>query len=121
VLGPAAANREFYVAFTAHDADAMDRVWAEQQAVVCVHPGKPAIVGRGAVMQSWREILSVPGATPTMEAPRLVRLTERVAIVVCVERLGRIAYVATNVFHAEDGQWRMVSHHAGPTQIDAAV
>ena len=115
---PTGANRAFYAAFGAHDVEAMDRVWAEEHTVACTHPGKHAIVGRAAVMQSWREILEVPGATPTAVGPRLLRMSDDVVMVLCVERLGRVSYQATNVFVTEGGRWRMAHHHAGPLQPD---
>jgi hypothetical protein len=115
---PSATNAAFYSAFNARDIDAMDAVWARTKHVSCAHPGKTAIIGRAAVMQSWREILEVPAATPVMERPRLVRVTDDVTMVLCLERLGRICYTATNVFVLEDDEWRMAHHHAGPT-LDA--
>jgi hypothetical protein len=94
----------------------MERLWAEEHTVACTHPGKLALVGRSAVMQSWREVLAVPGATPTPENGRLIRLTDETALVLCVERLGRVTYAATNLFVCEGGEWRMAHHHAGPLQ-----
>ncbi|MGH7125410.1 MAG: nuclear transport factor 2 family protein, partial [Stellaceae bacterium] len=61
-----AANLAFYRAFTAHDVAAMEHVWAAETPVLCLHPGWELLRGRGAVMESWRQILTNP------EAPRVV-------------------------------------------------
>ena len=48
------ANEAFYAAFRAGDMDAMAALWAEDHAVVCLHPGAGPIHGREAVLESWR-------------------------------------------------------------------
>lgn len=110
------ANASFYRAFTAGDYVAMARVWAERAPLSCVHPGLPAILGRDAVLQSWRQILDE--TTPIdMRCDRVqVHLLGDSAIVTCYEGNGdQPAHLAaTNVFVLEAGQWRMVHHHAGP-------
>ena len=116
MAGPVSTNAAFYRAFNAHDADAMETLWAEEHMISCTHPGQAAVVGRAAVLQSWREILAVPGATPTPGMSRIVKLTEDVAMILCVEKLGRVHYAATNLFVQENGVWRMAHHHAGPMQ-----
>ena len=51
-----AVNAAFYRAFATCDSDAMDGLWAEREAVACVHPGWQALHGRDAVMASWRVV-----------------------------------------------------------------
>ncbi|MBT4674150.1 MAG: SnoaL-like domain-containing protein [Rhodospirillaceae bacterium] len=38
------------------------------------------------------------------------------AFVICTEDLGAATLIATNIFVAEDGEWRLVHHQSGPTQ-----
>jgi ketosteroid isomerase-like protein len=108
-----AANLQFYHAFTTHDIDAMDRLWAHHAPVVCVHPGWPPLAERAAVMESWRGILSSP------DAPRIACYDERVfvygdtALVVCEEELEGGTLIASNWFVREGGGWRIVHHQAG--------
>jgi hypothetical protein len=108
-----AANLEFYRAFTTHDAEAMDALWARQAPVACVHPGWPALADRDAVMESWRGILSNP------DSPRIACYDERVflygdtALVVCEEELDGGTLIASNWFVREEGQWRIAHHQAG--------
>ena len=108
-----AANLEFYRAFAARDAAAMEALWARHAPVTCLHPGWSALAGRAAVIESWHGILSNP------EAPRIACYDEQVfvygetALVLCEEELDGGTLATSNVFVREDGLWRMAHHHAG--------
>jgi ketosteroid isomerase-like protein len=110
------ANRDFYRAFSDGDFDAMSRLWAERAPVACIHPGLPSLVGRSAVLGSWKQILR-PAAEWELScrAARAYVIGES-AFVTCLEASGdKPAHLAaTNVFVLEDGHWRMVHHQAGP-------
>ncbi len=109
-------NAAFYRAFSRGDYEAMSALWAERAPVACIHPTLPALVGRQAVLSSWRQMLKdVPPFELRCDRP-LVRLFGDTAIVACQEGNGdRPAHlVATNIFVLENGEWRMVHHHAGP-------
>src|SRR5215831_12775579 len=54
-----AANAAYYRAFSAGDVAAMSRIWADDD-VSCVHPGWTPLVGRPAVFESYRSILTSP-------------------------------------------------------------
>src|SRR5690606_40235044 len=111
-----AVNAAFYEAFRARNFTAMVSLWARVAPVACVHPGLLPIVGREAVLRSYRGILSHP------EAPTLRCSSERAhvlgtsAFVTCLEgnpgQEPRL--VATNIFTLEDGRWRLVHHQAAP-------
>ena len=108
-----AANLEFYRAFAARDAAAMDAVWAKRAAVACLHPGWAALTDREAIIASWSGIFSSP------DAPRITCFEERAmlygdtALVLCEEELDGGTLAASNLFVREDGTWRIVHHHAG--------
>jgi hypothetical protein len=51
-----AANAAFYAAFNAGDEAGMGRLWAHGDGVACLHPGWPVLVGRDAVLESWRRV-----------------------------------------------------------------
>jgi ketosteroid isomerase-like protein len=111
-----AANAAFYRAFTEGDHAAMSALWAERAPVACFHPASAALLGRTAVLESWREILrEAPPSELRCDRP-VVHLAGDAAIVACYEGNGeRPAHLAaTNVFVLEEGHWRMVHHHAGP-------
>src|SRR5688572_25071798 len=55
---PDEAETAFYDAFERGDLAAMMSVWAESDAVVCVHPRGPRLVGFDAVRDSWTQIFA---------------------------------------------------------------
>jgi ketosteroid isomerase-like protein len=105
------ANREFYRAFGSGDFVAMDRMWSEQAAVTCVHPGWDALCGRDRVMASWRGILR--RTIPVSARDEVATVVGEVGVIVCVEVLPEGELAATNVYALEQGRWRMLHHHAG--------
>ena len=109
------ANAEFYRAFQARDVEAMQALWASDAAITCAHPGWPLLVGRTAVLESWRAILAGGGAPDSIrcEDP-LVHVAGDAAWVLCTEDLGGGVLIATNVFVREANRWRMIHHQAGP-------
>jgi len=116
-----AANAAFYQAFAQRDTEAMDRMWAHEVEVVCVHPGWRALVGRDEVMASWYSILGSPAAPAISFHDALVRLRGEMAFVLCTESLPGGELVATNVFAREGPAWRIVHHHAGPIARDGGA
>lgn len=111
-----AANEAFYLAFRERDVDAMERLWAADSPVACMHPGMGVVEGRDAVLASWRGILRHPGA-PSLSCSRVtVHLLGTSAFVTCLEgqKGKRARLIATNVFVREHGHWRLVHHHAAP-------
>ena len=107
------ANDAFYLAFSAKDASAMDRIWARRHPVVCIHPGWPALLDREAVMESWERILSNPDAPAIVPHHARAFVMDRLVMVVCYEALGSQMLTATNLFVSEDGEVRLVHHQAG--------
>ena len=55
---PQDAAQAFYQAFEAKDVDAMMATWADDEEIVCVHPGGARLVGYEAVRASWERIFS---------------------------------------------------------------
>jgi ketosteroid isomerase-like protein len=110
------ANALFYRALTEGDYAAMSDLWAEQAQVSCLHPGARTLVGRGAVLESWKQILDGTARFELRCRQPIVRVAGDAAIVTCYEGSDdQPAHLAaTNVFVMEDGRWRMVHHHAGP-------
>ena len=110
-----AANRAFYRAFLERDLAAMDALWATVGAVACIHPGWDALIGRAAVMASWRDIFTQPTAIACRDERVLIHGDS--ACVICHETLGGApaggVLVATNLYVRQDGAWRLIHHHAG--------
>ena len=108
------ANMEFYAAFGRGDMEAMEQVWSGADDITCIHPGWQALVGRDAVMESWKAILASPPGVRCIGARAFVNGTT--AYVICYESLGDGVLVATNVFRRDDDDWRMIHHQAGPAR-----
>jgi ketosteroid isomerase-like protein len=110
------ANATFYRSFTLGDYPAMSELWAKAAPVVCLHPGARAIVGRAAVLESWKQVLGGDRGFALRCDDPVVHWLETVALVTCYEGSDDepAHLAATNVFVLEDGRWRMVHHHAGP-------
>lgn len=108
-----AVNAEFYRAFNECDFDGLEKVWAAQSPVACIHPGWPVLRGRDRVLASWRSILDGPGS-PTVQCRNAeVAILGDAAFVTCEELLPSGKLVATNIFVVEDAAWRLVHHQAG--------
>ena len=85
-----AANAAYYGAFAAADIAAMSRVWADDN-VSCIHPGWPALVGRPAILDSYREILRNPDQERIDPRNETVLAVGDEARVICVEFVGGAA------------------------------
>jgi hypothetical protein len=109
-----AANAAFYAAISTADIEAMARAWADADDISCIHPGWPVIVGRVAVIGSWRDILESP-ARPriTCHDPYPI-VTGGTARILCVELVDGAPLAASNHFSLIGGQWRLVHHQASP-------
>jgi ketosteroid isomerase-like protein len=108
-----AANAAYYRAFTTPDFAAMSRIWAEDN-VSCIHPGWPVLIGRPAILESYREIMRNPEQERIDPRNETVMVAGDEARVICVEFVGGAALAATNLFKRVDGTWRMTHHQASP-------
>jgi ketosteroid isomerase-like protein len=110
------ANAGFYRAFSDGDYPAMSELWAQRAAVTCFHPAARALLGRYAVLESWKQILGGASRLELRCVQPVVHVVGDAAIVTCYEGSndGPAHLAATNVFVREDDRWRMVHHHAGP-------
>jgi ketosteroid isomerase-like protein len=119
MIDPAAlldANAAYYRAFTARDAAAMGEVWA-QDAISCVHPGWPALLGRQAVLSSYRDIFRNPRQEQVSARDETMLIDGDEGRVFCVETVGGALLLATNWFRLVDGKWRLVHHQASPLVV----
>ncbi len=107
-----AANDEFYVAMRRGDLDEMERLWARGREVTCTHPNWAMLIGREAVMESWRLILPQAAAPSIWPAECEVVVTGSTAMVLCIERLDGNELMAANSFVLEDNEWRIMNHQA---------
>lgn len=109
-----ALNQAFYRAFSNRDVAAMAALWAERLPVSCLHPGWGALIGREAVLTSWRDVLQAPDGVIVRPRNERVMLYGESALVLCEELLGGAVLAASNLFVREDGAWRLAHHQSGP-------
>ncbi|WP_026608229.1 nuclear transport factor 2 family protein [Methylocapsa acidiphila] len=111
-----AANSAYYQAFVGADFARMSGIWAEDE-ISCIHPGWPVLIGRKAVLDSYREILSNPMQEPIEHRDEKVMASGDEARVFCVEIVGGSALASTNWFRRVGGAWRLVHHQASPLAV----
>jgi len=115
-----AANDFYYRAFAARDVSAMETLWA-QEGVACVHPGWPALIGRKAVIGSYRDIFRNPSQEAVMARDAKILVGDGDGRVYCVEEVGGGLLLATNWFRLIDGDWRLLHHQASPLAAPTRV
>jgi ketosteroid isomerase-like protein len=125
---PQDAALAFYQAFEARDIDAMMAAWAEDEDIVCVHPGGPRLVGYDAVRAGWEQLFAGDAKLSFSLDEIVVIETVGLALQSAIEHvtLGeepkpRGAAIATNVFLRTPSGWRLVMHHASAAPAVAAV
>lgn len=114
------ANARFYAAFSKSDADAMEALWARSASVACIHPGGPVLRNRQEIIESWRGIFASGSVNVRCVQPE-VFLNGETALVTCFEFVGEHVLLASNLFVHEDGDWKMIHHHAAATAARPAV
>lgn len=126
---PDDVEHSFYEALRKGDLSQLMHCWADEEEIVCVHPGGPRLIGSGAIRLAF-EALFARG--PVRVQPEQVHKVESLASAVhhLVEQLEiqtlagpqKAWVVVTNVFHKTPQGWRMVAHHASPgTASDVAA
>jgi len=110
----------FYQAFEARDIEAMMSTWAEDEEIVCVHPGGIRHVGYDAVRHSFEQLFAGDGKLGFRLDELVTMETVGLAVQSAVEHVQssqgnvRGVVVATNVFMRTPTGWRMVLHHGSP-------
>ena len=122
-LGGSADDVEaaFYEALQTGDIEKLMACWADEDEIVCVHPGGPRVVGVGAIRAAFDAMFANGSIQATPQRTRKItalasvvhNVLERIQIL--TEDGPREAYViATNVYQKTPQGWRMVAHHASP-------
>lgn len=116
---PQDVEAAFYEALERCDVEAMMAVWAEDEEVICVHPGGPRLVGYAVIREAWQRVFA-GGRKLRVRLAQQTSVTTPFAMVSTV--LEHIATVdddkvsapvaATNVYVRGPLGWRMVAHHA---------
>jgi ketosteroid isomerase-like protein len=111
----------FYEALQTGDIEKLMACWADEDDIVCVHPGGPRILGPGAIRAAFDAMFANGSIRAQAEKVRKIEsmgtsvhsVLERIEIM--TEEGPRHAYaIATNVYQKTAQGWRMVAHHASP-------
>ena len=111
----------FYEAMQHGDIDKLMACWADEDDIVCIHPGGARLLGAGAIRAAF-DMMFTNGCIQ-VRAEKVHRVDSLGASVhsvlerieVLTEEGPRHAYViATNVYQKTPLGWRMVAHHASP-------
>jgi uncharacterized protein (TIGR02246 family) len=114
-------EQAFYEALERADLDAMMEVWADDEDVVCVHPGGPRLAGYERVRESWTQIFAARQRLQVRTSDQSVvqgmmfaihSLHENITVV--GEKQPRAPVAVTNVYVRTASGWRMLVHHASP-------
>lgn len=116
---PEEAELAFYDALERADLNRLMQVWADDEEIICVHPGGLRMVGLHAVKESWQEILA-QGALHIRPAKLVTTQSMMSTVHSLIEQITvrnqagtEIAHCyATNVYHKGPTGWRLVMHHA---------
>jgi ketosteroid isomerase-like protein len=121
------AEQAFYRAFERADLTEMMAVWAEEEDIVCVHPGGTRRTGVVEVRESWRQIFTSGQRLQF----RLAAARKYTARIICVHSviehvtvLGdqgpETPLLATNIYVLTERGWRLYLHHASPVAAEQA-
>jgi SnoaL-like domain len=108
------ANAAFYAAFLRSDLAALERLWADDDDISCIHPGWPAIIGRTAVIGSWGDILLSAGRPQVTCHDPYAIVSGGDGRVICIELIDGAPLAASNHFKTVNGVWRLVHHQSSP-------
>ena len=125
MASPEDAEAQFYEAMREGDLERLMEIWADDDEIVCVHPGGSRVVGLRAVRAAFEVIFASGSIAVQPEHVKRVHVMgtavhsvlERVEVVTAEgPRSGWI--VATNVYVKSTQGWRLVAHHASPGTLE---
>lgn len=116
-----AIEAQFYEAMQTGDLEKLMACWADEDDIVCVHPGGPRLIGSASIRAAFEAMF----ASGTIAArPEHVCKVESLTSAMhnVIERIAlhttdgsqEAVVVATNVYQRTPQGWRMVAHHASP-------
>ena len=115
------AEAAFYRAFSFCDLNAMREIWCADADVTCIHPLGAPVRGYDAVLATWERIFRSMGPTRILSEQLHRSDWTDAAVHVVKEHFevsgrGTAPVIATNAYRRTTGGWRMLLHHASPSQ-----
>ena len=122
------AEAAFYEALERANLEAMMLVWADDEEIVCIHPGGPRLSGNAAVREAWQQIFSGGSRLRVQVTTISFVANPFTAIHSVIEYVGikedpsqQAPVVATNIYIRGAAGWHMVVHHASPAPPDSVT
>ena len=124
---PQDAENAFYDAIRRADLEAFMNVWAEDEEILCILPSGPRLAGYMNIREAWRRIFesgrrfAITISQPVTLQGMLVTVHNvHESIALTGNQEGQTAPIlATNIFIRSAVGWRILVHHASPTQGEA--
>lgn len=128
-----AVEEAFYEAMQRGDLEAMMALWADDEDVVCVHPGSDRITGLAAVRASWARIfrhghVEIRRSDVRTHTGAVLAIHNVVEQTVAVEPHGAargsvqvVECIATNVYVKQADGWRIMLHHSALRRASSAA
>jgi ketosteroid isomerase-like protein len=118
---PQDVEAAFYEALARGDLESMMAVWAEDEEIVCIHPGSGRINGYAAIKESWAQVfgngqrLNVRYTLQSRHQDPLTSVHSVIEdIALQTEPNQHAPIIATNIYVRGAMGWRMLVHHASP-------
>lgn len=112
----------FYDALQRGDIDRLMACWADEDEIVCIHPGGPRVVGATAIRATFEAMFADGGSVRAWPERARKILAVGSSVHNVLERVevhtasgpSTAWVIATNVYHRTAQGWRLVAHHASP-------
>jgi ketosteroid isomerase-like protein len=117
----------FYDAISRADLEGLMALWAEDEEIVCIHPGAQRLIGHAAIRASWEAIFERGSvhihplqlhATHNMLSAVHSVIEE---VQVKADKKQGIHILATNVYVKTPHGWRIATHHASVASGEAPL
>jgi len=112
------AEAAFYAALARADLDALMALWADDEEIVCIHPGAPRLIGHAAIRASFETIFE-RGSVQIHPTQLHATHTMATAVHSVIEQVTKtsdampeVHILATNVYLKTPHGWRITMHHA---------
>lgn len=118
---PEYIEHAFYDALQHGDLDRLMACWADEDDIVCVHPGGPRLIGHTAIRAAFEALFANGSVKAEPEKVRRIdaggcsvhSVIERVEIM-SNDGPQQAWVLASNVYAKTIHGWRLVAHHASP-------
>ena len=116
----------FYEALERRDLEGIMSVWAEDEDIVCIHPGSPRFLGYAAIRESWNHVFTsgnrvhvsfVVNSRHNDPMTAVHSVTEEISL--HEDPSQRAPVISTNIYIKGVYGWRMLLHHAAPAPAES--